>query len=123
LNNVLQNIRDNGFSLSDVVEAVISSKDVSHQDVQTTLKENSTHFLTWLLTSEDPHGCNLPRAVDAVMKILCDEVLELSQEQSGLHFGATTATSSQLEDSFMRTLAQKIKKITPNLFHLIFSLL
>ncbi|KAG1832263.1 hypothetical protein DFJ58DRAFT_736427 [Suillus subalutaceus] len=86
LNNVLQNIRDNGFSLSDVVEAVISSKDVSHQDVQTTLKENSTHFLTWLLTSEDPHGCNLPRAVDAVMKILCDEVLELSQEQSGLHF-------------------------------------
>lgn len=123
LNNVLQSINDNGFSLSDVVEAVIFSKDVSHQDVQTTLKENSARFVTWLLTSEETREHTLPCTVDAVIKILCDEVLELSRERSGLHFGATTATSSQLEDSFMRTLAQKIKKIAPNLFRLIFSLL
>lgn len=123
LNNVLQSINDNGFSLSDVVEAVIFSKDVSHQDVQTTLKENSARFVTWLLTSEETREHTLPCTVDAVIKILCDEVLELSQERSGLHFGAMSATSSQLEDSFMRTLAQKIKKIAPNLFRLIFSLL
>ncbi|EGO05031.1 hypothetical protein SERLA73DRAFT_149311 [Serpula lacrymans var. lacrymans S7.3] len=51
-----------------------------------------------------------------VSGVLCMKVEELSQEQHGLHFKANTATTEQLEDTFLSVLGTKMKDIASHLW-------
>jgi hypothetical protein len=58
-----------------------------------------------------------------VQKKLCKEVITLTEENSGLHFRASTASSNYLEGSFMQVMTDKIQSKAPHLWLLISGLL
>jgi hypothetical protein len=55
-------------------------------------------------------------------KVLCAEVVELTQPQHGLQFNASNATSKYLEGSFVQEAAGKMQKYAPGLWDLVHSL-
>jgi hypothetical protein len=70
---------------------------------------DSEHIFSWVL--------------EAVQMKLCKEVITLAEENSGLHFKASTASSNYLEGSFMQVMTGKIQSKAPHLWLLISGLL
>jgi hypothetical protein len=62
-------------------------------------------------------------AFDIVKKKLCGEVTELAWKENGLHFNASSTTAEYLESSFMVNASQKMKKVSPDLWNLLYGLL
>ena len=61
--------------------------------------------------------------LDTVQTKLCKEIVALTEENSGLHFGPSTASSDYLECSFMQVMTDKIQSKAPHLWLLISGLL
>ena len=53
----------------------------------------------------------------------CKKVITLTEENSGLHFRASTASSNYLKGSFMQVMTDKIQSKAPHLWLLILGLL
>ena len=51
------------------------------------------------------------------------EVTSLTEKNSSLHFGTSTASSDYLEGSFMQAMSDKIQSKAPYLWHLVLGLL
>jgi hypothetical protein len=47
----------------------------------------------------------------------------LAQKENGLHFNASNTTAEYLEGSFMVNASQKMKKVSPDLWNLLYGLL
>jgi hypothetical protein len=62
-------------------------------------------------------------AAGVAKKVLCAEVVELTQPQHRLQFNASNATSKYLEGSFIQEAAAKMQKYAPGLWDLVHSLL
>ena len=58
-----------------------------------------------------------------IVKKLCREVTELAQKENGLHFNASNTTAEYLEGLFMVNASQKMKKVSPDLWNLLYGLL
>ncbi|KIJ09297.1 hypothetical protein PAXINDRAFT_24489, partial [Paxillus involutus ATCC 200175] len=123
IENVLQALQVNAVTLWDVIGFIHSSREDFHKAAWGPIEENCKSLAAVLFKGERTKEAMLVAAFEAVTKVLSNEVLELTREDSGLQFGASTASASQLEDSFVRSLALKLKEIAPHLFPLLLQLL
>ncbi|KIJ09265.1 hypothetical protein PAXINDRAFT_87714 [Paxillus involutus ATCC 200175] len=98
---VLRRLQANNVTLWDIISVIRSSENELHETVRESLEKNSAHLLSWLLGAPQTRESTMVRVFETVTKVLCKEMLELSLAESGLHFGVSTATAAQLEDSFM----------------------
>ncbi|KIJ10208.1 hypothetical protein PAXINDRAFT_86395, partial [Paxillus involutus ATCC 200175] len=110
IENVLQGLQTNAVSLWDIIRFVHSSKEDTHQAAWESLEDNCGAMLSMLSKGLRTKDVALVQAFDAVTKVLRNEMVELTQEDSRLHFGASTASASQLDESFVRTLALKLRQ-------------
>lgn len=124
VNNILQLMLANEISLWDLTKTIVSAPQPSrYQPIMDSLQQCAADICILLFSSIGSHEVVFSWAFEVVVGVLCEEMVVLSSEHSGLHFKASKTTSTQLEDSFMRALALKIKKITPNMFKMLLALL
>jgi hypothetical protein len=123
LSKVMQCLQDNGLSISTFVSGILESSHVEHQDAKISLTSNASQLCTLLNANEDSHPSVFSWAIALVCTALCQEVAELSLQQHGLHFRATSVTVEQLETLLMDQLAMKIKMVAPHLWNLMMALL
>ncbi|KAG1836768.1 hypothetical protein DFJ58DRAFT_637913, partial [Suillus subalutaceus] len=123
VNSVLQLMLENEILLLDLTKAIISTPQRNYQLIKESLWQHAAEICCLLFLSTGCRKVVFGWAFEVVVGVLCDEMVDLSSECNGLHFKATKTTSTQLEDSFIRKLALKIKKITPNMFKMLLTLL
>ncbi|KAG1885487.1 hypothetical protein F4604DRAFT_1573452 [Suillus subluteus] len=123
MNSVLQLMLANEVSLWDLVKTVLSTPRPSYQPIKDSLEQHGVDICCLLFSSVGCREIVFGWAFETVVGVLCEEMVNLSSESNGLDFKASKTTSTQLEDSFMRTLALKIKKVSPNVFKMLLALL
>ncbi|KAG1849658.1 hypothetical protein DFJ58DRAFT_662285 [Suillus subalutaceus] len=123
LSKVIQCLQDNGLSTSTFMSGILESSHVEHQDAKLSLRSNASQMCTLLNANEDSHSSVLSWAIALVHTELCREVAELSLQQHGLHFRATSVTVEQLETLLIDQLAMKMKTVAPHLWNLMMALL
>lgn len=119
----MQCLQDNGLSTSTFVSGILESSHVEHQDARASLTSNATQLCMLLNGNKDSHSSILSWAIALVHTVLCQEVAELSLQQHGLHFRATSVSMEQLERLLIEQLAAKMKTVAPHLWNLMMALL
>jgi hypothetical protein len=125
LDNVITCLRDNNFTIPTLIRSVLESSSNSHYACQESLLFGATDICSDLfraLESKDSKTIS-SWVFDVVTKKLCREVTELARKENGLHFNASNTTAEYLEGSFMVNASQKIKKVAPDLWVLLYDLL
>ncbi|KAG2109296.1 uncharacterized protein F5147DRAFT_533537, partial [Suillus discolor] len=123
VDSVLRLMLANEVSLLDLTKTIISTPQQNYQPIKDSLQQHVAEICRLLFLSTGCHEVVFGWAFEVVVRVLCDEMVDLSSECNGLHFKASKTTSTQLEDSFIHMLALKIKKITPNMFKMLLTLL
>ncbi|KAG1728752.1 uncharacterized protein EDB91DRAFT_1253351 [Suillus paluster] len=123
VNSILQLMLANKVSLWDLAKTVLSALQPNYQPIKDSLQQHAVVICYLLFSSVGCCETVFGWAFETVVGVLCEEMVDLSSERIGLHFKASKTTSTQLEDSFMRTLALKIKKVAPNVFKMLLALL
>ncbi|KAG1891476.1 hypothetical protein F4604DRAFT_1566986, partial [Suillus subluteus] len=123
VNTILQLMLANEVSLWDLAKTVLSTPRPNYQPIKDSLQQHAVDICCLLFSSVGCREIVFSWAFETVVEVLCEEIVDLSSECNGLHFKASKTTSTQLEDSFMRTLALKIKKVAPNVFKMLLALL
>jgi hypothetical protein len=113
----------NEVSLWDLAKTVLSTPRPNYQPIKDSLQQHAVDLCCLLFSSVGCREIVFSWAFETVVEVLCEEIVDLSSECNGLHFKVSKMMSTQLEDSFMRTLALKIKKVAPNVFKMLLALL
>ncbi|KAG1815389.1 hypothetical protein EV424DRAFT_1348494 [Suillus variegatus] len=123
MNTILQLMLANKVSLWDLMKTMLSTPQPNYQPIKDSLQQHAVDICCLLFSSVGCREIVFSWALEIVVEVLCEEIVDLSSECNGLHFKLSKTTSTQLEDSFMRTLALKIKKAAPNVFKILLALL
>ncbi|KIK79464.1 hypothetical protein PAXRUDRAFT_153919, partial [Paxillus rubicundulus Ve08.2h10] len=105
LTSVVRCLHSNGLSVATFICEILWSNDPSHAVAQATLTENVTQICEELRNHKDSHSSINSWVSTVSHKEFCREIAELTLEKHGLHFKATSATTEQLEESFVDRLA------------------
>ncbi|KAG1859840.1 hypothetical protein F4604DRAFT_1530432, partial [Suillus subluteus] len=116
-------LQQNNLSAAGFVSAILDSGYAVHTASQDSLTTNAAQICAQLYNNEDSHPSVFAWAAGTLHAELCKEVAELSVEQHGLHFKATSTMVEQLETMFMNQLAMTMQSVAPNLWNLISGLL
>ena len=121
LDNVQICLQQNGFTIPTYIRGVLTtpSSDITFRETLLFDAEGICSDLSRHSTSDSVFSW----AFEIVKTKLCQEVVALTQQKSGLHFNASKTTSEYLEGSFIQIAAQKIKETVPYLWTLVNGLL
>ena len=122
LDNVITCLQDNNFTIPTLIQSVLESSSNSHHACQESLLFWATDICTDLSQAVESDAIS-SWAFDIVKKKLCGEVTKLAWKENGLHFNTSNTTANYLEGSFMVNASQKIKKVSPDLWNLLYGLL
>jgi hypothetical protein len=122
LDNVITCLQDNDFTIPTLIRSVLESSSNSHHACQESILFRATNICTDLFRAVESNAIS-SWAFDIVKKKLCGEVTELARKENGLHFNASNTTAEYLEGSFMVNASQKMKKVAPDLWDLLYCLL
>ncbi|KAG1850749.1 hypothetical protein C8R48DRAFT_778096 [Suillus tomentosus] len=123
VDSVLRLMLANEVLLSDLTKTIISTPQQNYQPIKDSLQQHAAEICYLLFLSTGCRKVVFGWVFEVIVGVLCDKMVNLLSEGNILHFKASKTTSMQLEDSFIHTLALKIKKITPNMFKMLFALL
>jgi hypothetical protein len=123
LTNVLQCLQQNNLSAAEFISAILDSRYTTRTASRDSLTMNAAQICAQLYDNENSHTLVFAWAAGTLHRDLCKEVAELSLEQHGLHFKATSATVEQLETTFMNQLTVKMQSVAPNVWNLVSALL
>ncbi|EGO05097.1 hypothetical protein SERLA73DRAFT_68739 [Serpula lacrymans var. lacrymans S7.3] len=101
LSNIIACLQQNELTLSGVIQGVLKSNKPSHKTARELLLRNAQRICTVLHKQSAAHQSVFSWAFGLVSGVLCKKVEELSQEQHDLHFKANTATTEQLDNTFL----------------------
>ncbi|KAG1847484.1 hypothetical protein C8R48DRAFT_615618 [Suillus tomentosus] len=123
VDSVLRLMLANEVSLLDLTKTIVSTPQQNYQPIKDSFQQHAAEICCLLFLSTGCCEVVFGWAFEVVVRVFCDGMVDLSSDCNGLHFKASKTTSMQLEDSFICTLALKIKKITPNIFKMLLALL
>jgi hypothetical protein len=123
MNTILQLMLANEVSLWDLMKTVLSTPQPNYQPIKDSLQQHAVDICCLLFLSVGCCEIVFSWAFETVVEVLCEEIVDLLSECNSLHFKVSKMMSTQLEYLFMRTLALKIKKVTPNVFKMLLTLL
>ncbi|KAG1797700.1 uncharacterized protein HD556DRAFT_1233126 [Suillus plorans] len=123
LNNVLQCLEVNRMTISDFIKQLLQSTDKIHHSAKKNLVQQGSEICTHLYQYPDTRTSISLWAYEVVREVLGAEIKDLVRKENGLHFRAKSATTEQLEHSFMPRVAEKIRRHAPTIWRLIYSLL
>ena len=119
LNNVFKSLDQNRFTIPMLIRSVLESSSSYHRD---SLLFRAPSICSDLLAYNHT-GAIFSWTFETVKSKLCQELVALTDNDSGLHFNASKTSSDYLEGSFMQITAQKIKHSAPFLWDLVYNLL
>jgi hypothetical protein len=125
LDNVSLSFRDNGLTVGSYIHHLTHSSEhtVTCQEAQKSLIDHAVSICSNLANYLPTRPSVISWTIKTAKQLFRKDVSELTQEQHGLHFHASKASSSYLEGSFMEESEEKMKKSAPLLWDLVYSLL
>src|ERR1700733_14198927 len=119
LNNVFKSLDQNGFTIPTLIRNVLESSSSYHRDSLLF----RAHSICSDLLAYNQTGAIFSWTFETVKSKLCQELVALTDNDSGLHFNASKTSSDYLEGSFMQIAVKKIKHSAPFLWDLVYNLL
>ena len=126
LDAILQCLSDNGYSIFTLVTGVLSQHNLADQRIQSAkedLERNAVDICACFLSHAPVSASVSAWAISVTQSTLRSEIEEMTKKKHSLRFSATTATTEQIELTFMPQLAAKIRLLAPSLWGLVFALL
>jgi hypothetical protein len=126
LDAVLQCLSDNGCSVLYLISGILSRCNLDDPGLRLAregLERDTVNVCARLLGHTHTSGSVSTWALQVTQSKLRSEVEEMTKKKHGLHFSASTATSEQIELTFMPQLAGKLRLLAPSLWGLVFTML
>ncbi|KAH9020998.1 hypothetical protein EDB85DRAFT_1872114 [Lactarius pseudohatsudake] len=127
LNNVLSCLSDNDYTISALLSDVLSRRytleDRRVQSAREEVEHNALDICARLLGHTPTTAPVAAWALQIAQSTLRSNIEELAKKLHGLHFDAMAATAEQIESAFMPRLADKMRRVAPSLWSLVFTLL
>ncbi|EGO04476.1 hypothetical protein SERLA73DRAFT_148970 [Serpula lacrymans var. lacrymans S7.3] len=119
INTIIKYMQENNISILKLTEEILKSTNPEYKKLHQSLASEATSICVNFYQDSLAHDAVKSWAMLAVIRTMEKELEELSHQSHGLHFRATTATSEQLEGSFVQEIAGKICAVAPNLWMLV----
>ena len=125
--SVLHCLSRHGYSISSLLEEVLASQAYNLRDplirvARDHLEREAVNICTRFFSHASTSTLISSWALQNTQLVLQKEAEELTKKEHGLHFRANAATTEQVEGSFMPQLAEKMRRLAPSIWRLVFTL-
>ena len=125
--SVLRCLSAHGYSISSLVEDILALQAYDLRDplalaAREHLERGAVNICTHLSNHAPTSALISSWAIQNTQMVLRTEAQELTRKEHGLHFRAKAATTEQVEASFMPQLAEKMRRVAPSMWRLVFTL-
>ena len=125
--HILRCLSEHGYSISLLVEDILAFQAYNLRDplalaAREHLEHGAVNICTCLSNHAPTSALISSWAIQNTQIVLRTEAQELTRKEHGLHFRAKAATTEQVEASFMPQLAEKMRRVAPSMWRLVFTL-